>query len=146
MESAALWTLLGLLVLALAGWAGRAWRRGRPGTVAALQAELDRGSEAVIRPLEPATFQGAAENLARAGGQGYLALTEARLLFQPLFAPRLEVALRGVEEAGLAEWFRGEAAGARPVLVVRAGGEAYGFRVRDPQAWRRALRAAAGLD
>lgn len=134
--------VLGILVLTGAVLAAvlvpltRRWRRGRDEFWAAFDAEVAGSGEAVRTEREPASYRGGTGPWPQVKGNGWVVLTDRRLLFRKTTGPVIEVPLADVAGARLEAVFLGSrVAGRRHLVLTCADGSEVGFYVGDPDAW-----------
>lgn len=99
--------------------------------------------EIVIRAPESAIYRGGTKPHSAVKGNGYLALTNRRLVFRKLTGPIEELQLVGITGTRRAAWFRGARRGRQLHLILETSdpGE-IGFFVRDIDAWELAINEA----
>jgi hypothetical protein len=140
----------GVVVLVVALVAGLAviatvltlWLRSRFRAAAARLAALLVG-EPAIRGPEPGVYRGCTAGYSSVDGNGRIALTAQRLLFQKGVGSLVEVRLADVTEVTIQKVFNRSVVGTRTHLVVHTRLGDVGYFVNDTQAWREAVERAA---
>ncbi|MEZ4427083.1 MAG: hypothetical protein R3A51_05230 [Nannocystaceae bacterium] len=122
-----------------------AWvRRATRARAATLRAELDGSGERLVLGPEPAIYRGATAGRTKVKGNGIIALTDRRLLFDKLIGDRVEVSRAEIVGVRVDRWFLRSARGGKLHLIVKLqSGEEVGYIVRDHEAWVAALQPAA---
>jgi hypothetical protein len=128
---------LGLIAAALTFWLRRKFR-----AAAARLAEL-LATEPAIRGPEPGVYRGCTSGYSQVLGNGRIALTAHRLLFQKGVGGLVEVRLTDVTGATIQKVFNRSVVGTRSHLVVRTRSGDVGYFVADTDAWREAIERAA---
>jgi len=124
------------LVLAAAGltlWLVARTRRSR----ARLAGELAR--DPAVRGPEPAIYRGCTGGYSQVMGNGQIALTEQRLLFQKVVGGLVVVPRRTITGVSTAKTFNHSVVGGRTHVVVHTHSGDVAFFVTDMDAWIAAL-------
>ena len=124
------------LVLAAAGvtaWLVSRARRAR----ARLAGELAR--EPAVRGPEPAIYRGCTGGYSQVMGNGQIALTEERLLFQKIVGGLVVVPRRTISGVSSAKTFNRSVVGGKTHLVVHTHSGDVAFFVTDLDAWTAVL-------
>jgi hypothetical protein len=118
-----------VIVAGLAAWlvsrARRAWAR--------LTGELAR--DPAVRGPEPAVYRGCTGGYSQVRGNGRIALTGQRLLFQKVVGGLVVIPRRTITGVSTAKVFSGGVVGGRTHLVVHTHTGDVGFFVPDLEAW-----------
>ncbi len=128
------------VVLAAAGltaWLVSRARRAR----ARLAGEL--AHDPAVRGPEAAIYRGCTGGYSQVRGNGQLALTEQRLLFQKVVGGLVVVPRRTISGTSTAKVFAGGVVGGRTHLIVHTRTGDVGFFVTDLDAWVAALAPPA---
>lgn len=120
------------------------WLRSRFRAAAARLAAL-LVDEPAIRGPEPGVYRGCTAGYSGVLGNGRIALTAKRLLFQKGVGSLVEVHLPDVTAVTIEKVFNRSVVGTRTHLVVHTRSGDVGYFVNDTDAWRAAIeRAVAG--
>jgi hypothetical protein len=127
---------LGLGLTGLLVWLRRRMRAAAAGLAAIL------ATEPAVRGPESANYHGCTGGYSQVMGNGQLALTARRLLFQKAVGGLVEVALADVTSTGEAKVFNRKVVGGRVHLVVHTRRGDVGYLVQDTAGWRNAIEQA----
>ena len=143
MSAGALALLVGLPVVALgvAGVLLALWLRAKFRAAAARLAVVLRDEPAVRGP-ERGIYRGSTGGYSHVFGNGRIALTAHRLLFQKGIGGLVEVRLADVVGVRISKTFNRSVVGNRTHLVVQTRIGDVGYFVDDTEAWRDAIERA----
>ena len=130
---------IGAAVLIGGGFAAWLVSRARKSR-ARLAGELAR--DPAVRGPEPAVYRGSTGGYSQVLGNGRIALTEQRLLFQKAVGSLVVVPRRSITGVSTAKVFNRGVVGARTHLVVHTATGDVGFFVTDLDGWVAALSPA----
>jgi hypothetical protein len=141
-----------LLVVAIAAANALVWipivlwfRRKRTASLGVLAADLADSGERTVRGPERALYRGGTGSYSAVGGNGFLQLTDRRLIFVKLTGGRVDVERSQVASVDEERVFLGKVRGGRThVVITTISGWQIGFIVADPAAWVETLRPVAG--
>lgn len=121
------------------------WLRGRVrASRARLAAEL--AAEPTLRGPESGIYRGSTGGYSNVFGNGQIALTTRRLLFQKTVGSLVAVDLSAITGVRTDKVFNRSVVGGRVHLIVQTRTGDVGYFVNDTEAWKRATSAAAKLD
>jgi hypothetical protein len=118
------------------------WLRSRFRAAAARLSAL-LVDDPAIRGPEPGVYRGCTAGYSGVFGNGRIALTARRLLFQKGVGGLVEVHLADVTRVTIEKVFNRSVVGTRTHLVVHTRSGDVGYFVNDTPAWREAIERAA---
>lgn len=118
-------------------------RRKSARLIRELREDLAANGEPATRGPETALYRGATDRYPMVKGNGIIALTDRRLIFQLLLGSRIELSLDQLTGVREDKWFLRAYTGRTHLILRMKDGAEVGFMVADHPAWMAALRTIA---
>ena len=107
----------------------------------ALVDEIAQSGEKIVLEPESALYRGGTESYSRVKGNGVIALTSKRLMFQKLIGGEVEVRIADIVSIAEDKWFLGAYQNGRQHLILELkDGSKVGFMVNNHTHWMEAVR------